>query len=251
MVYWKENLPKDKTMHEGHRKRMTERVRRAEESLSDHELLEVILFGSIPRKNTNEIAHTLIDTFGGLQGVFSASFEQLLSVDGVGEATASLIRCIALCQRKGLDEELFGIEDAGAYGVLSAHLSKRYAGLSYEVMELFDVDPNNRIRHFRRFTSTDATRVTVEPHEISKFITDYRPKALIVAHNHVFHNCRPSAEDDVFTEQTQIICSLHNVQFYDHIIVSPVGNYSYRILGALDDICEKLTVDNILKGIKP
>ena len=71
-------------MHEGHRKRMLSRAESDVAGMNDHELLEIVLFRTIPRQNTNPLAHELISAFGSLEGVFRASFEQLLAVKGVG-----------------------------------------------------------------------------------------------------------------------------------------------------------------------
>ena len=70
-------------MHEGHRKRMYEKLKNGD-GLYDHEILEILLFNAIPRKNTNPVAHELIKTFGSLSGVFAAEPERLMTVDGVG-----------------------------------------------------------------------------------------------------------------------------------------------------------------------
>ena len=71
-------------MHEGHRKRMLERLAQGGENLQEHELLEILLFNAIPRKNTNEIAHNLLNAFGNIDGVFGAEFSQLSEIEGVG-----------------------------------------------------------------------------------------------------------------------------------------------------------------------
>ena len=77
-------------MHEGHRKRMLQRLEHGE-GLQDHELLEVLLFNAIPRKNTNPLAHELLTAFSSLGELFGASYEELLDVDGVGPETAAYL----------------------------------------------------------------------------------------------------------------------------------------------------------------
>lgn len=79
--------------HEGHRQRMRERVlANGPESLKPHELVEFLLFYAIPRRNLNPLAHQLLDHFGTLQSLFSATKEELMQVDGVSESTAELLR---------------------------------------------------------------------------------------------------------------------------------------------------------------
>ena len=78
-------------MHEGHRQRMIARLEDHEESLLDHELLEILLFNAIPRKNTNEIAHALLEKFGSLSAIATAETKSIATVKGVGESTAAYL----------------------------------------------------------------------------------------------------------------------------------------------------------------
>ena len=82
-----------KNVHEGHRDRLRQRfLQEGLENFQDHNVLELLLFYSIPRKDTNEEAHNLINRFGSLSGVFDASFEELCEVKGIGENSAALIK---------------------------------------------------------------------------------------------------------------------------------------------------------------
>ena len=87
---------KEKNPHAGHRKRMREKFLQemSLDSYPDHNILEMLLFHSIPRADTNELAHNLINTFGSLNGVFDAPYGALLNVDGVGEQTAVLLSSV-------------------------------------------------------------------------------------------------------------------------------------------------------------
>lgn len=80
-------------MHDGHRKRLRENfLKGGLEPFSDYNVLELILFYAIPRKNTNDTAHNLLETFGSLSGVLDASIDDLKQVDGIGENGALLIK---------------------------------------------------------------------------------------------------------------------------------------------------------------
>ena len=97
----------DKNIHKNHRKRLRERFEReGADSFELHELLELFLFDAIPRVNTNPIAHRLLDRFGDLDGVFSASKEELMSVKGIGERAAEYIINASEEQRRQIDEEI-------------------------------------------------------------------------------------------------------------------------------------------------
>lgn len=107
MIFY-ENMVKlirmeDKNIHSGHRRRMTERFLKYPDSLSEHEVLEIMLYSALPRKDTNPLAHKLLRTFGSLKNVLSADAEVLKSVDGVGEKTC-LSKASFAC---GLKDEVF------------------------------------------------------------------------------------------------------------------------------------------------
>ena len=86
---------KERPLHENHRARMKARVERdGLESLAEHEALEYLLFLAIPRKDTNELAHRLIQHFGDFCKVMEASPEELKQVPGIGEKSARLISTV-------------------------------------------------------------------------------------------------------------------------------------------------------------
>ena len=86
----------NKNIHEGHRKRVREQFIKAGNlnNLPDHKILELLLFYSTPRSDTNELAHNLINQFGSLNGVFDAPYESLLEVKGIGEHSAVLLKLV-------------------------------------------------------------------------------------------------------------------------------------------------------------
>ena len=92
---------KSKNPHERHRERIRETFRKTGiENMPEHSVLELLLFYSVPRKDTNELAHRLIDTFGSLSRVLDAPYERLMEVDGIGDSSALLLSSIpALCRR--------------------------------------------------------------------------------------------------------------------------------------------------------
>ena len=81
--------------HDGHRERLKKRFLSSPDSFEDHELLEMILFYSIPRKNTNETAHKLLKKFGSIKGILDASIESLMTVDDIGPNSALYIKAIS------------------------------------------------------------------------------------------------------------------------------------------------------------
>ncbi len=89
------NRADGKGIHDGHRDRMREKFRKTGfEGMHPHEMLEMLLFYSVPRKDTNEMAHQLISRFGSLAGVLEATEDQLVNVGGISQNSATLIKMI-------------------------------------------------------------------------------------------------------------------------------------------------------------
>ncbi len=234
-------------MHEGHRKRMLERLESGGEKLQDHELLEILLYNVLPRVNTNGLAHRLLAAFGSLDGVFRAPVEELEAVEGVGTQTASYLRAVGLCFSRTSfcpqrPPEVFNVETFTEF--LTAH----YASDKEEVLELFCLDGNDRVRYTKRFASEEREKVIVAPETMTQFLAVHHAKGVVAAHNHPDKPCTPSAEDDRFTAQLQVLCSMNNIRFYDHIIIGSDGRFSYRLAGKMDEIGRIFHISNILGG---
>lgn len=231
-------------MHEGHRKRLLERAMSGE-NLQDHEILEIILFNPIPRQNTNETAHALLTAFGSLRNVLAASEEELKSVEGVGVATARYLKCVsALCERVVSAGEPAPL--AYNYFGFSAFLGDRYKNLRQEVLDLFCLDARDFVKNSMRFTSHDSGRVTLSLDDVSRAFLAHHPQGIVVAHNHPSAKCEPSPQDDEFTAQLQILCSLNKVKLRDHIIVGEDGMFSYYLHGRLEDMEDAYNVEKII-----
>ena len=82
-------------IHSGHRSRLRQRfLKQGIEGFEPHNILEILLFYGIPYRDTNDIAHKLIDKFGSLEGVFDADIKELTKIDGIGENSATLIKLV-------------------------------------------------------------------------------------------------------------------------------------------------------------
>lgn len=231
-------------MHEGHRQRMLFRLEQAEDSLQEHELLEILLFNAIPRKNTNELAHSLLNSFGSIANVLHAEFDQLTQLEGVGISTAAYLRCIGLILER-TEKQKNEPPAAFNFKVFSEYLTGRFDGLTTEVLELYCLDAQDRIKNSVRLTSDESDRVRINPAAITKFIITNHPYGMIVVHNHLCNNFYPSREDDSFTAQFEMLCSIHDVRLRDHIIVSPAGIFSYFLSGTLQKIKQEFNVADL------
>lgn len=232
-------------MHEGHRQRMLERLESAEGSLQEHELLEILLFNAIPRKNTNELAHRLLSAFGSLRAVLGAEMAELKAVPGVGESTAAYLRIIGIFYARAQLKEP-ELPSAFSFAAFRPFLIERFEGAREEYVELYSLDGKDSVKNVRRFSSEKSFQASVDPKEISRFLVEAKPAAMVAVHNHITGPATPSREDDDFTAQLEILCSMHNVSLRDHIICSPEGVYSYFLSGKLNELSARYSIGNVL-----
>ncbi len=234
-------------MHEGHRQRMLEKLA-SESTLQDHELLEILLFYAIPRKNTNEIAHSLIDACGGLGNVFRADVGKLASVNGVGKSTAAYLKTIgAVFGRVNADAHAESSQMIFSYHDFSAYIAERYKNAEEEILELFAVDGKNKIVFAQSYSTGDRDRVALGGTDVSRFISAHGPKGVVIAHSHPSAPATPSAQDDDFTRLAYVVCSINNVALIDHVIVGTDGAYSYYLTGELEKIRDNYNIETMMR----
>lgn len=217
--------------HQGHRKRMIEKMKR--ETLSERELLEVLLFNALPRRDTGDIAHRLLSSFHTLYGVFSAPMERLAEVDGVGENVAAYLVTVGAMYwqvLKNYRENYPAVFDCETF---RAYAQYKYRDLDSEVLDVYFLGKTQRITGVRRFTNFQEKEVSVELPALAESLAAERPFAVVLAHNHPTGFAFPSDADNALTARIGILCSAQNIRFIDHLICSPTGVYSYQQEGKI------------------
>lgn len=211
----------ERNLHEGHRESMRSKFRSApSESMPDHELLEFLLFNVIPRKNTNEIAHELINRYDSFHGVFEADAYDLMRVKGIGERSALFIKTIYACIRRYGDsknapaEEIATNADAGRYFVQKLGKETR------EHMLLLLLDNSDRIIGCHEIEKGSVNRVSCSLQNLFGAVYASNAAGFYVAHNHPRGKAIPSREDYAITREIMDISSLLDYDFRDHIIVA-------------------------------
>ena len=208
-------------VHKNHRSRVRETIRKTGvANIPDINLLEYLLFYSIPRKDTNEIAHKLLDAFGSLNGVLNASYEQLLEVEGMGENSALLISLIpGICRRyvesgEGKKINLSEPEDAVNY------IKTKYYGEKNEVFYMLCLDALGNLINCCKLGEGTAETVLVDKRTVLE--TAFRNKAdtVIFAHNHPNGVAAPSKADGETTGEFATIFLKVGIRLADHIIVA-------------------------------
>ena len=233
-------------MHEGHRLRMYEKLKNHPDALEEHELLEILLYNAVPRKNTNPLAHELLEAFGSVRGVFEADAAALQQIEGVGPQLAGYIKCISIFLEKYAAERESAPPRKYDPATFGQYLRDYYAGLPYEVFCVFVLDEKGNILCRKKFTDRERESVNVPPQELSKLAVQYAGRAFVLAHNHVAGGSRPSASDDALTIQCEVLCSINNIRLLDHYICSEEGMYSYYSSGRMAAIAGNYHISKVL-----
>ncbi|MCL2095914.1 MAG: hypothetical protein FWH10_03315 [Oscillospiraceae bacterium] len=210
--------------HEGHRERLKKKYKESGiDSLEFHEIIELLLFYSLPRIDTNKIAHELSSKFGGsLAGIFEASGEMLEEVKGVGDATVVFLNLVRDLTR------LYNLELSNKPGKRTGikdheeHLIAHFTGKQKEEVVLITLNNNMRRISEKPYViyTGSVNSVKVDTQKIVKIAIDNNASGVIIAHNHPNGPDYPSPEDMITTRRLSGIFSEININFIDHYVVS-------------------------------
>ncbi|MBR3868106.1 MAG: RadC family protein [Clostridia bacterium] len=220
---------KTKNPHDGHRQRMREQFLKANglDSFPDHNVLEMLLFYSISRADTNELAHRLIDTFGSLNGVFDAPYSALKDVKGVGEQTAVLIKLIPSLVKKYLEgsvsdkNHIQTTEDAVEY------LRPKFATLKNEELIMVCMNNAGKILNSTVISKGGSDFAEVDTRKIVQEVISSNATQVIIAHNHPGGICAPSSADVKITNNISALLHSINARLANHIIITDTDYFSF------------------------
>ncbi len=216
-------------MHEGHRKRMKERYKNdgGFENFAQHEILEMLLYSTIARGDTNPIAHELIAKFGNIANVFDADPEQLKQVRGIGESSAYLLSMIPHLSRvynqtKWDRKIMLGTTDlAGQYAI------NLFIGKTHEEFRVICLDSNRQVFYQGVVAQGTINEVQTYPRLVVAEVLKHNAQNVILTHNHPNGSVFPSESDLNATQQLVTALDAIGVHVLDHIIVS--GNQYYSL----------------------
>ena len=208
-------------MHEDHRQRLREQFRAVGlESFQPHNVLELLLFYSIPRRDTNEIAHNLIDYFGSLVNVMDAAPEELCRVEGVGEASATLITLVAQLARRYLAEQSLEKKSFHSSREFQSYVAAKFLGQKNEIAYLFCLDNAGRLLHHCRVSLGTKYSVSLDNRTLLETAFHHNATKVVLAHNHPNGVRAPSSNDVLLTEAAAKLYREVGIQLLDHLIVA-------------------------------
>lgn len=208
-------------MHGGHRERMRKKLINSDGAeFYQHELLEMLLYSTIPQKDTNPLAHSLIEEFGSFSAVFDADYGDLLKVNGIGVTSATLIKLIPLVAAAYLQDKnnlsgkyIRGDRDAFLY------VLPKYVNLTDEMSSALLMNNSGKVLGWERLGMGTINVTEIPIRKLMTYCIKYNATQIILFHNHPSGVAIPSHNDVVTTKNIIDALAPISVKIADHIII--------------------------------
>jgi len=221
--------PPDPIGAEGHRMRMRQRLLKAgPDSLADHEMLEMILFIALPRRDTKPIARALLARFRTFGGVIGAPAAELMTVDGLGEAGAAALKLVQAASLRMMRHDVAAAPVLTSWDRLTEYLT---ASMQHERIEQFRIlflDGRNKLIADEVQGHGTINHAPAYPREVLRRCLELHAAAVILAHNHPSGEPTPSREDVALTGDIARALATIGITVHDHIIVGKSRWLSFR-----------------------
>ena len=210
--------------HDGHRARKKQQfLRHGADSFADHELLELVLYYAIPRRDTNELAHRLLEQFGLLENVFLAPVEELQKVEGIGESAALLLHLMPELMKRAQktrpkERNLNSPEKCGNYFL------RLLGGETREVLYQLCLDGKGKLLLCRQLSQGDMDSAALSVRQVVNNALSCGASAVVLGHNHPSGVALPSEEDRAVTLRVRDALKTLDIRLLDHIVVAD-GDY--------------------------
>ena len=209
------------SIHDGHRQRLKDRFRREGlDNFNELYVLELLLYYCIPQKDTNPLAHKLLDTFGSLASVLDASPEELEKVDGIGKNTSTFLSLITQVgrfyqvKRSEPGEILRNIEQCGNY------LVPYFFGREQETVFMLCLDAKCKVLCCKKVGEGSVNSASIPIRRVVEMALSANATTVVLAHNHPSGLAIPSADDIQTTHRIAAALDAVEITLADHIVVS-------------------------------
>ncbi len=226
------------SIHKGHRERLKKRFQESGlDSFTDIQVLELLLFYAIPRRDTNPIAHRLLERFGSLSQVLEASVEDLKRVEGVGHEAAVFLHLIPASGRYYMVDKtmhskvLTTIEQCGQY------MLPFFFGRGVETIFLLCLDAKCKVLCCKEIGEGSVNSAGISVRKIVETALAANATSVVLAHNHPSGIALPSPEDLHTTKRVAMALKAVDIQLVDHIIVADDDYISLAASGRRFDDC--------------
>ncbi|MBU2981063.1 DNA repair protein RadC [Lentibacter algarum] len=217
-----------------HRARLRERfLNGGADAMPDYELLELVLFRAIPRRDVKPLARELLDKFNDFNGVISASSERLLEIKGVGKAVVCELKIVAASAQRLARSRVIQRPIVSSWDALIDYCHTAMAHRDTEQFRILFLDRKNTLIADEAQAKGTVDHVPVYPREVVKRALELNASALILVHNHPSGDPTPSSEDIAMTEQINLAAQALGLTVHDHLIIGKSTELSFRSEGYL------------------
>ncbi len=217
-----------------HRKRLRARFSEGgATAMPDYELLELLLFRSIPRQDVKPLARLLLDTFGDLNRVVTAPVARLTAVKGVGEVVAQDLKILEAVAQRMMRARVMHMPVLASWDALLDYCHTAMAHRETEQFRVLFLDRKNVLIADEEQGQGTVDHVPVYPREVVKRALELNASALILVHNHPSGDPTPSQADITMTIQIQDAAQVLGITLHDHLIVGKERELSFRASGYL------------------
>jgi len=218
----------------GHRERLRDRFRKGgSDALPDYELLELILFRALPRRDTKPLAKSLIKRFGSFAEVISANPERLKEIKGIGENVVTEIKLVHAAALRLSQGEIMQRPALSSWSLLIDYCRASMAFNEKEQFRILFLDKKNILIADEVQQEGTVDHTPVYTREVVKRALELAASSIILVHNHPSGDPTPSQPDIIMTQKIIEAAEKLNIKIHDHIIVGKQGHASFRGLGLI------------------
>ncbi|MBY6135643.1 DNA repair protein RadC [Nocardioides marinus] len=217
-----------------HRARLRERFREGgATAMPDYELLELLLFRSIPRRDVKPLARLLLETFGDFNRVVTASPQRLAAVKGVGEAVITDLKILEAAAHRMARAKVMQRQVISSWDALLDYCHTTMAHRETEQFRILFLDRKNVLIADEEQARGTVDHVPVYPREVAKRALELNASAMILVHNHPSGDPTPSNSDIAMTDQIRAALTALGITLHDHLIIGKSAELSFRAQGYL------------------
>jgi DNA repair protein RadC len=220
--------------HAGHRTRLRERfVKGGAEAMPDYEMLELVLFAAVPRRDTKPLAKALIARFGSFAEVIAAKPARLLEIPGVGDAVVSQLKIVEAAAQRLAKGKIMGRPALSSWAALLDYCMAAMARSQNEEFRVLFLDRKNVLVADEVQSKGTVDHAPVYPREILRRALEQGASALILVHNHPSGDPTPSRADIDMTREIAAAAKALKIAVHDHLVIGRNGHASFKALGLL------------------
>ncbi len=218
----------------GHRARLRARfLNGGADALPDYELLELLLFAAVPRRDVKPLAKTLLNQFGGFADVIAAPRARLLEIDGVGDAVVAQLKIAEAAALRLSKTQIMGRPALSSWQALLDYCSAAMARATVEEFRVLFLDRKNVLIADEVQMRGTVDHTPVYPREIVKRALELGASALILVHNHPSGDPTPSRADIDMTREIVSATKPLRITVHDHLVIARSGHVSFKASGLL------------------